>query len=104
MNAVASPPKVFVMPKPDVGDTVLHRTHRGSKKAVAFVMEVFERTLTLHVMAPYVYNLTPVAAARHIDDPDVSLEHEGGFWEFRPKDLEMQRRLTALEEIATQKK
>ena len=97
--------KVFTMPKPDVGDVVLHRHLRGSSVAVAFVLEVFERTITCHVMAAHVYNLTPMAAVRHIEDPDVSPEHEGGFWEFRPKDEfnenllgNNQRRLMALEE------
>lgn len=104
MNAVMEKPKVFVMLRPTAGDVVLHRRTRGAEAAIALVIEVFERTVTLHVIAPHVYNMTPMAAVRHIDDPDVSLEHEGGFWEFRLKDLEMQKRITALEVLAAQKK
>ncbi len=97
MNAVMERQKVFVMPKPDVGDIVMHRVNKGSMPAVAMVVEVFDRTVTLHVIAPHVYNLTPFAAVRHIDDPDVSLEHEGGFWDFRPKDVEIRQRLNNME-------
>ncbi len=92
--------KSFSMPIPEVGDSVLHFERPGGPATMALVTEVFDRTVTLAVLAPHMYNFAIKAACRHVEDPaDVSSDYESGFWDFRQADKALFMYLKKINEL-----
>ena len=78
-----APAKEFQMPRPYVGEVVLHRLNRGGEATPALVQRVGEKAVSLLVLPEGQRNGTPRDGVRYLDDPDFRPERDDtGCWDF----------------------
>lgn len=91
--------RVFVMPKPDLGEIVYWYpdADKGQGPHVGIVTSIGHGNIGLNLVEPNTYNMPIVPDARHVDDPDFKAGEraDAGGWDFHP----MRKRIEKLESI-----
>jgi hypothetical protein len=118
--AKPAPPPKFTMPPISQGDLVRwYSDRRSDESAAAFVAEVSDRSLTLHVLVPGAMQMMPLPGVRHRNDPELEIIDNAkvGVWDYRNSDAAananslfealgririLDERITALEAALTQ--